>query len=183
MRPLVAPHFDVVEVGFGPTGVHTCRSTEADADALLGLLGRDSQAMRLDSAGTESKGYARLNMNQLARPSLSSSNSDAPGAAARPGAGVKSARVLFKRAAAPRLTLRRAPERLCPAFGSEARERAGRRVVPSCAPARAADGSSAAHTETANRRQIRSVERRGLRVARRDDEAGRFFMGLLLWRR
>jgi hypothetical protein len=36
---------------------------------------------------------------------------------------------------------------------------------------------SAAHTETATRRQIRSVERRGLRVERRDDEAERFFMG------
>lgn len=119
-------------------------------------------------------------MNQFARPSLSSSNSDAPGADARLGAGVKSARVLFKRATAPRLTLRRAPERFCPVFVSEATAREGRRVVLSCAPARAADGSSAAHTETANRRQIRSVERRGLRVARRDDEAERFFMGTTL---
>jgi hypothetical protein len=173
MRPLVAPHFDVVEVGFGPTGVHTCLSTEDDDDALLGLRGRDSQALRRDSAGTESKGYARLNMNQLARPSLSSSNSDAAGADARPGAGVKSARVLFKRATAPRLTLRRAPERFRPAFVSEATALEGRRVVRSCA----ADGLSAAHIETANRRQIRSAGRRGLRVARRDDEAERFFMG------
>src|SRR4051812_1141114 len=78
MRPLVTPHLGVVvSVGFGPIGVHTCRSPAAVADALADFLGRDSQALRRDSAGTESKGYARLNMNQLARPSLSSSNSDA----------------------------------------------------------------------------------------------------------
>jgi hypothetical protein len=177
MRPLVTPHFDVVEVGFGPTAVHTCLSTEADDDALLDFLGRDSQALRRESAATESKGYARLNMNQLARPSLSSSNSDSFGADARPGAGVNSARVLFKRAAPARLTLRREPERFWPAFVSEATAREARRVVLSCAPARAADGSSAAHIETTNRRQIKRGERRGLRVERRDDEAERFFMG------
>src|SRR4051812_26000537 len=110
MRPLVTPHFGVdVAVGFGPIAVQTCRSPEPSADAFADFPGRDAQAMRRDPAGIESKGYARLNMNQLARPSLSSSNSDASGLDARLGAGGNSARVLFKRAVTPRLTLRRAP--------------------------------------------------------------------------
>jgi hypothetical protein len=56
MRPLDTPHLEVVAVGLGPIAAHACRSPEAMADALPDFLGRDSQALRRDSAGIESKG-------------------------------------------------------------------------------------------------------------------------------
>jgi len=95
MRPLATPHFIVVEVGLGPIATQDCCTPEVTADEAADFFGRDSHALRREPAGTESKGYARLNRNQLARLSLSSSNSDSPGLDARVGAGGNCARELF----------------------------------------------------------------------------------------